>query len=187
MYVPAAIVHSTSALPSSLLWTMSQCQSEPPAMSFRTHSSCLGFPAKGRRLALFGFVFRPPQIVYYSHNSLYNRSLQSFGLSKIGFVFSNPVQISHPGLLGWGILRLALNWLCFFAGKKRINLHNILSYRHLSSFCPFRNWVCFFNLTTNFRRFLLLLLYIRDEIVLFTLIFCNPAPRGCGLNYILTH
>jgi len=52
-------------------------------------------------------------------------------------------------------LCLALNWVCFFADPKREILHNHLSAKTLRQFRPTANWVCFFNLSSIFRRFLL--------------------------------
>ena len=45
---------------------------------------------------------------------------------------------------------LALNWLCFIAAPNRKILHNPLSYRYLSTFKPFENWLCFFKQVQNF-------------------------------------
>jgi len=92
----------------------------------------------------------------YCHNLLSNKTLRQFVPIQIGFVFSNNLLTPSTGLganIDW--LCLALNWLCFFAAQNHKNLHNILSYIHLSSFCPFENWVCFFKLSSIFRRFLL--------------------------------
>ena len=41
-------------------------------------------------------------------------------------------------------LKLALNWLCFFAAQNRKNLHISLSYNTLSRFAMPANWLCFF-------------------------------------------
>jgi hypothetical protein len=39
---------------------------------------------------------------------------------------------------------IRINWLCFFAAQKQRILHIPLSYRHLHSFRPTANWLCFF-------------------------------------------
>jgi len=90
-------------------------------------------------------------------------------------------RCSEPALsLSKGQAWLALNWLCFFAGKKRINLHNILSYRHLRSFRPFANWLCFFKLSSNFRRFLLFFTCFFHYFGFFSSIFLNSQFFGPG-------
>ena len=53
------------------------------------------------------------------------------------------------------VSKLALNWLCFFAARNRKNPHIPLSCRYIRSFQPPANWVCFFKLSSIFRRFLL--------------------------------
>jgi len=102
-------------------------------------------------------------------------------LPQIGFVFSNRFHSTRFGFrnsnfgfpaegrlwfcffktprAGLGANRnwvcLALNWLCFFAAQNHENLHISLSYNTLSRFNPPANWLCFFNLSSIFRRFLL--------------------------------
>jgi len=70
-------------------------------------------------------------------------------------------------------LCLALNWLCFFTGLKREILHNTLSYMHLRDFWPLVNWVCFFKLSSNFRRFLLFFTCYFHYSAFFSSIFLN--------------
>ena len=50
---------------------------------------------------------------------------------------------------------LALFGFVFVPPSKHEILHNHLLYGYLSHCCPFVNWVCFFKLSSIFRRFLL--------------------------------
>jgi len=45
------------------------------------------------------------------------------GSKQIGFVLQNRDQ-THPGAMGAAILRLALNWVCFFAASGAAHFHN---------------------------------------------------------------
>jgi len=82
--------------------------------------------------------------------------------------------------------KLALNWLCFFAEQKRENLHNPLSYRYLSSFF----WLCFFKLSSIFRRFLLFFTCFYSFFCLFSFDYTQDfnwtRHQWCGLNCILS-
>ena len=41
-------------------------------------------------------------------------------------------------------LEIGFDWLCFLAALKHKYSHITLSHRHLRSFYPFENWLCFF-------------------------------------------
>src|SRR4030042_825780 len=99
---------------------------KPPNWGISPHPSYLRFPAKGRRLALIGFVFLCPCGLVYCHNLLSNKPLRRYPRRQIGFVFSNSPSGETPagwqpqsrrlwGWLGPKAGKLALNWLCFFA------------------------------------------------------------------------
>jgi hypothetical protein len=57
-----------------------------------------GLPAKGRNLALFGFVFSPSQSMKFFIITFHIRLCANFALPQIGFVFSNsPSGETPPG------------------------------------------------------------------------------------------
>ena len=71
------------------------------------------------KLALFGFVFSPPQSMQFFIFTFHIRLCANFALPQIGFVFSNsfysswrcPLNAEHWTLIIW--VCLALNWVCF--------------------------------------------------------------------------
>jgi len=103
-------------------------------------------------LPKIGFVFSNWALSFGTHSTRFpaNTGQQASGYATgvVGF------RVSCFGFPAKGRL-LALNWPCFFWAGKRENLYNHLSYRYLSSFCHFANWLCFFKLSSIFRRFLL--------------------------------
>ena len=133
-------------------------------------SFCLftfAFPHNWLCLALFSLTSN--RLSYYIILFIIDTCIH-FSSLHIGFVFSNRVRIfRHMGIpyLSFSAghltvqrrresilhptrpLELALNWVCFFVVSKHENLHNHLSYRYLSSFCPLANWLCFFKLPTR--------------------------------------
>ena len=74
---------------------------------FEFRASCFGFPAVGRRLALIGFVFSPPQSIKIFITTYYIGTYAHSALSKIGFVFSNGYKsIRHMGIRAKGTMDL---------------------------------------------------------------------------------
>ena len=59
------------------------------------------------------------------------------------------------GVLGGKTTELALNWVCFFGPEIGGFLRNALLLLSLHYFSLRANWLCFFNFSSIFRRFLL--------------------------------
>ena len=103
---------------------------------------------------------------------------QGFSAISQTLLFSCCCFYGLANLRNW--LCLALNWVCFFAASKPEILHNHLSYRHLRSFCPFENWLCFFKFVFAVRR-------TQNEIIGFVwLCFSMPKTSKTPQTFAIT-
>jgi len=84
---------------------------------------------------IVGFCF-PQQILY----------------SRFLLTFQRLLKPSRPFHRRYVLWKLALFGFVFSPPKTAKNSHNPLSYRHIRSFCPFVNWVCFFKFATNYHE-----------------------------------
>ena len=104
------------------------------------------------KLALFGFVFRPPKLRSFFIILFLQSVYVISGIWQIGFVlhFLLATEATEKGgFLSDLVLRAsdfrpsAGDWVCFFAPKSGIYLHNPFLTRNLRSFGHLVNWLCF--------------------------------------------